>query len=191
MTPRRALALILAALACLAVAAGCGGDDDQRAASPRRSRRASSWTGSPNPDHAGVYGTIEEGFFEDEGIAVTAEVPSDPSAALKRLAAGRADFAISYEPEVLIARSQGVPVVAVDGAGHAPAELRDLSHRPDLGAGDLEGKTIGAAGAAVCPDRPLLDAVVRNGGGDPEGVTVKERRLQPERRPSPPGRWTR
>ena len=40
-------------------------------------------------------------------------VPSDPSAPIKQVAAGRADLAISYEPEVLLAREQGLPVVAV------------------------------------------------------------------------------
>ena len=99
------------------------------------------------------------------------EVPSDPSAALKRLAAGRADFAISYEPEVLIARSEGVPVVAVGALVTRPAERGDLRTDRISGPDDLEGKTIGAAGTPS--DRPLLDAVVRDGGGDPSKVTVK------------------
>jgi putative hydroxymethylpyrimidine transport system substrate-binding protein len=169
MSPRRALALILAGLACLAVAAGCGDDDGGGEPAGQSARLILDWF--PNPDHAGIYGAIEEGFFEDEGVAVTAEVPSDPSAALKRLAAGRADFAISYEPEVLIARSQGVPVVAVAALVTRP--LNAVIYRTDRisGADDLEGKTVGAAG--LPSDRPLLDAVVRNGGGDPEEVTVK------------------
>jgi len=169
MTPRRALGLILAALACVAVAAGCGGDDDGAEPEPQSARLILDWF--PNPDHAGIYGAIDEGFFEDEGVEVSAEVPSDPSAALKRLAAGRADFAISYEPELLIARSEGVPVVAVAALVTRP--LNAVIYRTDriTGPDDLEGKTVGAAG--LPSDRPLLDAVVRNGGGDPEKVTVK------------------
>ena len=40
-------------------------------------------------------------------------VPSDPSAPIRQVAAGRADLAISYEPEVLLAQDQGLPVVAI------------------------------------------------------------------------------
>lgn len=168
MTPRRALALILAAVACLAVVAGCGGDGGGEPGQ-QSARLILDWF--PNTDHAGIYGAIDEGFFQDEGVTVEPEVPSDPSAALKRLAAGRAEFAISYEPEVLIARSEGVPVVAVGALVTRP--LNAVIYRTDriTGPDDLEGKTVGAAG--VPSDRPLLDAVVRDGGGDPSKVTVK------------------
>lgn len=170
MIPRRALTLLLAVVACVALAAGCGGGDDGGGSGGLQSARLIlDWF--PNTDHAGIYSAIDEGFFEDAGVKVTPEVPSDPAAALKRLAAGRADFAISYEPEVLIARSQGVPVVAVGAIVTRP--LNAVIYRTDriTGADDLEGKTVGAAG--LPSDRPLLDAVVRDGGGDPAKVTVK------------------
>ncbi|HEX4732567.1 MAG TPA: ABC transporter substrate-binding protein, partial [Solirubrobacterales bacterium] len=67
----------------------------------------------PNPDHAGIYMAQEEGFFEEAGLDLTIDSPSDPSAPLKDVAAGRADLAITYEPEVLLAREQGLDVVAV------------------------------------------------------------------------------
>ena len=47
------------------------------------------------------------------GWTCSPRVPSDPSAPIKQVAAGRVDLAISYEPEVLLAREQGLPVVAV------------------------------------------------------------------------------
>ena len=153
MTPRRALALILAAAACLAAVAGCGGDDDGGGEPGLQSTRLIlDWF--PNTDHAGIYGAIDEGYFEDEGLTVAPEVPSDPSAALKRSAAGRADFAISYEPEVLIARSEGVPVVAVGALVTRP--LNAVIYRTDRisGPDDLEGKTIGRGGHAVGPAAP-------------------------------------
>jgi putative hydroxymethylpyrimidine transport system substrate-binding protein len=171
MTLRRPLVLLAAALACVAVVAACGDDaDDAPAAQAQSARLILDWF--PNPDHAGIYAAIDEGFFADEGVEVTPEVPSDPAAALKRLAAGRAQFAISYEPEVILARAGGVPVVAV--AALATRPLNSVIVRTDRGiqtAKDLEGKTVGAAG--VPSDRPLLDAVVRAGGGDPSKVTMR------------------
>ena len=100
----------------------------------------------PNTDHAGIYAAIDEGFFEDEGVTVTPEVPSDPAAGLKRVAAGRADFAISYEPEVLIARSQGVPVVAVGALVTRP--LNAVIDRTDRisGPDDLRARRSGPPG---------------------------------------------
>lgn len=171
MTARRLIAAALIALACALLAVGCGGD---RSASPasggtRSARLILDWF--PNPDHAGIYGAIDEGFFTAAGVTVTPEVPSDPSASLKRLVAGRAQFAISYEPEVLLARARGLPVVAVGALVTRP--LNCLIYRtdrvPDPKA--LAGKTVGIAG--VPSDRPLLDAVVRGSGGDPSKVDVR------------------
>ena len=169
---RRRILLALAALlaVCGVVIAGCGGDDDEAAADAQPVSLILDWF--PNVDHAGIYGGIDQGYFEDEGLAVTATVPSDPAASLKQVGAGRADFAISYEQEVLLARSEGVPVVAVGALITHP--LNTVLVRTDRGVStprDLEGKTVGAAG--VPSDRPLLESVVRSAGGDPSKVTVR------------------
>ena len=67
----------------------------------------------PNPDHVAIYEARAKGYFDQVGLDVKPHVPSDPAAPIKQVAAGRADLAISYEPEVLLAREQGLPVVAV------------------------------------------------------------------------------
>ena len=153
------------------LAAGCGDDDE--AAAPEGAEQVNlilDWF--PNADHAGVYGAIEEDYFAEEGLDVSAVVPSDPAASLKQVGTGKAPFAISYEPEVLIARSAGVPVVAVGAVAVHP--LNSVIVRTDRGISrptDLEGKTVGVAG--VPSDRPLLDAVVRADGGDPARVETR------------------
>ena len=164
----RAAAALLAAAALAALVVGCGGDDS--ASAPEGADQVDlilDWF--PNADHAGVYGAIDEGYFADEGLDVSPVVPSDPAASLKQVGAGRAPFAISYEPEVLLARAAGVPVVAVGALVTHP--LNSVIVRTDRGISrprDLEGKTVGIAG--VPSDRPLLDAVVRADGGDPAEV---------------------
>jgi putative hydroxymethylpyrimidine transport system substrate-binding protein len=167
---RRTLPLLVVALAaCVALAAGCGADDEPATGS-EPVRLILDWF--PNVDHAGIYGAVEEGYFADEGLDVSPEVPSDPTAALKQVGAGRAPFAISYAPEVLLARSQGIPVVAVGALVTHP--LNSVIARADRGIegpADLEGRTVGVAG--VPSDRPLLDAVVRAAGGDPARVRVR------------------
>ena len=73
----------------------------------------------PNADHAGIYQALAEGDFAKAGLDVHVQVPSDPSVPLKLLAAGKVDAAVSYEPEVLLARDQGL--AAGVGGGHRPA----------------------------------------------------------------------
>jgi putative hydroxymethylpyrimidine transport system substrate-binding protein len=100
-----------------------------------------------NPDHAGIYTALENGHFEGAGLDVTPRVPSDPAAPIKLVASGQADLAVSYEPEVLLARDQGLPVVAV--AAIVPEPLTSLISLPDSGIADpsdLRGKTVATAG---------------------------------------------
>lgn len=165
----RTILVLVAAALLAAVLAGCG-DDEPSAEGAERVDLILDWF--PNADHAGIYGAIGQDYFADEGLDVHPEVPSDPAAALKRLGAGRAEFAISYAPEVLLARSQGVPVTAVGAIVVHP--LNSVIVRSDRGIArprDLEGRTVGAAG--VPSDRPLLDAVVRFDDGDPSRVKVR------------------
>jgi putative hydroxymethylpyrimidine transport system substrate-binding protein len=101
----------------------------------------------PNPDHAGIYMAQEEGFFKDAGLEVAIDSPSDPAAPLKDVAAGRADLAITYEPEVMLAREQGLDVVAVAALVNQP--LTSLIWLKESGikrVADLKGKTVSYAG---------------------------------------------
>lgn len=170
---RRLLPLIVALGAALLLA-GCGDDeaaDVPGATTPARPAEVIlDWY--PNADHAGLVGAVDQGFFARRGLDVSTTVPTDPAASLKQVAAGKAPFAISYAPEVLIARSQGVPVTAV--AALIPIPLNSVMARADrriTRPRDLEGKTVGAAG--VPSDRALLDTVVRSDGGDPAKVTLR------------------
>jgi putative hydroxymethylpyrimidine transport system substrate-binding protein len=105
----------------------------------------------PNPDHAGIYMAQEEGFFEEAGLEVAIDSPTDPSAPLKDVAAGRADLAITYEPEVALAREQGLDVVAVAALVNQPLTsliwLKQQNAKATIkGVADLKGKTVSYAG---------------------------------------------
>ena len=74
-------------------------------------------------------------------------VPSDPAAPIKQVAAGRTDLAISYEPEVFLARKQGLPVVAVAALVQRPlTSLMATAKSGVRSARDLRGKRVGTAG---------------------------------------------
>jgi putative hydroxymethylpyrimidine transport system substrate-binding protein len=101
----------------------------------------------PNPDHAGIYMAQKLGYFRDAGLDVSIHAPSDPSAPIKLLSAGQADLAISYEPEVMLAREQGLDIVAVGALVNRPlTSMIWLKKSGIKGIGNLRGKTIATAG---------------------------------------------
>ena len=128
-----------------------------------------------NPDHAGIYEALDGGYFKEAGLDVQPQVPSDPSAPIKLVAAGRVDLAVSYEPEVLLAHDQGLPVKAV--AALAPEPLTSLIWLQDSGiksVKDLRGKTIATAGIPY-QDAYLKTILDRAGlTGDVSEVNVQE-----------------
>jgi putative hydroxymethylpyrimidine transport system substrate-binding protein len=101
----------------------------------------------PNPDHAGIYMAQKLGYFEDAGLDVSIHTPSDPAAPIKLLAAGQTDLAISYEPEVLLAKEQGLDVLAVGALVNRPlTSMIWLKKSGIKGIGGLRGKTVATAG---------------------------------------------
>ena len=176
MTPRKSLIALAAAVALVpALVAGCGGGDDAAPASSTAAAvedvsLALDWF--PNADHAGIYVAKAKGLDTQAGADIAPSVPSDPTTTLTAVAAGKKDLAITYAPELLIARSKGVPVKAVGAIAQVP--LNSIMARSDRGIErprDLEGKVVGIAG--VPSDRALLDTVVAADGGDPSKVTTK------------------
>ena len=78
----------------------------------------------PNANHLGLYIAQEKGYFRQENLDVTLYTPVDPSTVLQTVGSGSDDFGISYQPDILLARAQGVPVVSV--AGLVPHPLNSV-----------------------------------------------------------------
>jgi putative hydroxymethylpyrimidine transport system substrate-binding protein len=101
----------------------------------------------PNADHVGVYQALAEGDFTAAGLDVNVQVPSDPALPLKLLAAGRVDMAISYEPELLLARNQGLPLVSVAALVQKPlTSIISTGAKHITSPAQLRGKRVGDAG---------------------------------------------
>jgi putative hydroxymethylpyrimidine transport system substrate-binding protein len=149
MTARPLIALVLSALG-LAGLAACGEKPEPAGAGATRERDAFTVLLDylPNADHAPLYAAQAAGKYAEAGLDVRLQAPPDPSAPLKLLRAGRADLAISYEPEVLLARDQGAEdLVSVGALVQVP--LTSVMALPDSGiraAADLAGKRVGTAG---------------------------------------------
>jgi putative hydroxymethylpyrimidine transport system substrate-binding protein len=123
----------------------------------------------PNADHAGIYAALDGGLFRRRGLDVTVQTPSDTTDQIQLVATDKATFAVSYEPDLLLARAQGVPVVAVFALVQVPlncliAPAASGITRP----AQLQGRKVGTSGTPG--DNAILDAIVRADGGDPAKV---------------------
>ncbi|HEY8640171.1 MAG TPA: ABC transporter substrate-binding protein [Solirubrobacterales bacterium] len=145
---KRQIALLLAAAALLGAAlalAACGEKPENVNGEPQPFSLTLDFY--PNPDHVGIYEAQKLGYFRDAGLDVSINSPTDPSAPIKEVAASRADLAISYEPELLLAREQGLDVKAVGALVDRPlTSLIWLRKAGIKRLGDLRGKTIATAG---------------------------------------------
>ena len=101
----------------------------------------------PNANHLGLYIALDEGYFEDQNLEVEIYTPSDPSTVLQTVAAGSDDFGMNYQPDVLIARDEGVPVVSVLGMVQHPLNsMMTLKSSGIDSPDDLKGKKVGYPG---------------------------------------------
>jgi putative hydroxymethylpyrimidine transport system substrate-binding protein len=145
MTRLRIPAIALAVLTLAFALAACGAKSEEGGG--ERESLSLTLDFYPNPDHAGIYMAQKLGYFEEAGLDVSIAAPSDPAAPVKQVAAGRTDLAITYEPEVALARDQGLDVVAIGALVNRPlTSLIWLKESGIKGVADLKGKTVATAG---------------------------------------------
>ena len=155
------LALILLSTVLLAA---CGGDEDADKVS-----LALDWF--PNSNHAGFYMALEKGYYDDEGLDVRIFVPANPEDVLKTVAAGRDDFGVSYQAQVLRARGEGVPVKAIAAMVQHP--LNSVMVLEDSGItrpSELKGKKVGVTGIPF--EESLFSAMLAYDGISMDDVTL-------------------
>jgi len=162
-------AALLTALAL--VLSACGEREDPGPVTPRTERLDLMLDYFPNADHAGIYAAIAGGAFRAVRLEVTPRTPSDPAAPLRLLAAGKTDLAISYEPELLLARDKGAKLVAIGALVQAPlTSLISIGKDPVKRPADLAGKKVGTAGIPY--QDAYLQAILAGAGVDPARVDV-------------------
>lgn len=129
--------------------------------SPEHHRLILDWF--PNADHVPLYVARDGGFFAREGLAIELVPPADPNDPLKLVAAGRAPFAINYQPNVTIARSRGLPVRSIGVlVEHPLSSLAFLAKSGIRTPADLKGKRIGYSVQDL--ELALLRALAAAGG---------------------------
>ncbi|WP_162654277.1 ABC transporter substrate-binding protein [Lentilitoribacter sp. Alg239-R112] len=116
-----------------------------------------------NPDHGPVIVAQEKGYFKDEGLDVEIIAPADPSDPPKLVAAGKAELAISYQPQLHLQIHEGLPLVRVGTLVATPLNcLLVLKDGPIKEISDLKGKKIGFSVSGV--EEAVLGSILGNHG---------------------------
>lgn len=147
-TRRRAFGLISAAAATAAAIAGCGAVTNTVHPPVGTANNLSvELDFFPNADHVGIYEAKAKGFFKQADLNVHLHAPTNAATPLQLLEAGKVQVAISYEPNVLLARNQNQPVVSVAAIVQQPlTSIVSVGSKGITSPQDLRGKTIGTAG---------------------------------------------
>jgi putative hydroxymethylpyrimidine transport system substrate-binding protein len=113
-----------------------------------------------NPDHGPIIIAEEKGFFAEQNLDVEVIAPSDPSVPPKMVAAGQADLAVSYQPQLHLQIHEGLPLKRVGTLVATPLNcLLVLADGPIKSIADLKGRKVGFSVAGV--EEALLGAILK------------------------------
>ncbi|WP_282091412.1 ABC transporter substrate-binding protein [Epibacterium ulvae] len=116
-----------------------------------------------NPDHGPIIIAQENGYFAEQDLEVEVIAPADPADPPKMAAAGRADLAISYQPQLHLQVAEGLPLKRVGTLVATPLNcLLVLEEGPIKEISDLKDKKIGFSVAGV--EEALLGSVLGTHG---------------------------
>nr|WP_170539734.1 ABC transporter substrate-binding protein [Ruegeria arenilitoris] len=116
-----------------------------------------------NPDHGPIIVAQENGYFAEQGLEVEIVPPADPSAPPRLVAAGQADLAVSYQPQLHLQIHEGLPLKRVGTLVATPLNcLLVLEDGPIKSLADLKGKKVGFSVAGV--EEAILTAMLNAHG---------------------------
>ncbi len=118
----------------------------------------------PNAVHGFIYEAIEKGYYEQEGLKVNIEFPSNTNDAISLTAAGKADLGIYYLQDVAMARgNENIPVKSVGAIVQSPLSIvLSLKDKNIKSPKDLVGKKVGYGGTAL--SESIISTMLENVG---------------------------
>lgn len=124
-----------------------------------------------NPDHGPLIVAKEKGFFAAEGLDVELIAPADPNDPPKLVAAGKADVAVSYQPQLHLQVAEGLPLVRFGTLVATPLNtVVALKDGPIKSIADLKGRKVGYSVGGF--EDALLGAMLKKHGLGLKDVTL-------------------
>lgn len=171
MKKKRMVSIISMALASIMMLSGCGSSKKSEGEEGlEKVKVILDWT--PNTNHTGIYVAKEKGYFKDLGLDVEIIQPSEGSS-LQLVAAGKGDFAITYQEDLTYARTSDSPmpvkaiatIIQHNTSGFASPKEKNIETVKDF-----EGKVYGGFGGPS--EKAILQAVMDKAGADFSKLTT-------------------
>ena len=153
------ISLILTILFTILISTSCSSPDEEELT---QVTLMLDWV--PNTNHTGIFVTEANGYFEDAGLDVRIIQPGEvyPEAAV---IGGSADFGISFQEQVTLARAASVPIVSIAAVlQHNTSGFASLTELNVTSPKDFEGLRYGAYGNPF--ETPTLKVLMECAGGD-------------------------
>jgi putative hydroxymethylpyrimidine transport system substrate-binding protein len=124
-----------------------------------------------NPDHAPLVIAEEGGYFAGHGLEVELIAPADPSAPPRLVAAGKAEVAVTYQPDLMLQIKEGLPLLRFGTLIETPLNcLIVLKDGPVKTLADLKGRKVGYSVAGL--QEAYLGAILKSAGLTAADVTL-------------------
>ena len=144
------------------VLAACAAPPAEPSPGPTAATLMLDWV--PNTNHTGIFVAQAEGYFEQAGLQLQIVQPGEVFAE-QAVAGGGADFGISFQEQVTLARAEAVPIVSI--AAVIQHNTSGFASPAGLGAttpAEWEGLRYGSFGSPF--EEPTLQVLMECAGAD-------------------------
>ena len=124
-----------------------------------------------NPDHGPIIIAQEKGFFAEQDLEIEIIAPADPADPPKLVAAGKADLAVSYQPQLHLQIHEGLPLKRVGTLVATPLNcLLVIKDGPIKSPADLKGKIVGFSVGGV--EEAVLETILKTHNLTMDDITL-------------------
>ena len=182
---KKILAVILSAAMVLSMAACSSSSSNTQQSNDDSSTNTAEATGDlenfdivldwyPNAVHSFIYVAMEKGYYEEEGLKVNVQFPSNTNDAISLTAAGKADAGLYYQPNIIsVAANQNIPIKVLGTVVQHPLNVvMSLKESNINGAKDLAGKVVGYPGTT--DNEVFIKAMMEHNGLSYDDVTMQD-----------------
>lgn len=182
---KKILAVILSAAMVLSMAACSSSSSNTQQSNDDSSTNTAEATGDlenfdivldwyPNAVHSFIYVAMEKGYYEEEGLKVNVQFPSNTNDAISLTAAGKADAGLYYQPNIIsVAANQNIPIKVLGTVVQHPLNVvMSLKESNINGAKDLAGKVVGYPGTT--DNEFFIKAMMEHNGLSYDDVTMQD-----------------
>ena len=125
----------------------------------------------PNAAHSFIYTAIAEGYMKENGIELSIRQPGKDLNPIELVASGNIDLALGSQPEVIVARSENLPVISIAAIVRHPLNYLMVPKASTVQTPkNLVGRKVGFTGSVI--DKAIMRTMVDADSGNSSEVTM-------------------